>query len=173
LAAGNSTPTGTMGGVRCRCMKRINPFPGMNPWLESSWPDVHVQLVAYIRDALAPQLPPDLRARSEECVTLTDGDDARAYGADVALTESWRHGLPPQWSPEADATGAVILAEPEIVPLEPDMERWVEIRERSGRLVTVIELLSPHNKGTGAGNYRRKQGDIMHSGVNLVEMSPC
>ncbi len=51
------------------------------------------------------------------------------------------------------------------------MERWVEIRERSGRLVTVIELLSPHNKGTGAGNYRSKQDDIMRSGVNLTPAS--
>lgn len=166
----NSAPLKTAGGVGFQRMKKTNPFPGMNPWLELSWPDVHVQLVAYIRDALAPQLPPDLRARSEECVTLTDGEDGRAYRADVAVTESWRHGLPPQWTPETDATSSVVVAEPEIVPLEPDMERWVEIRERSGRLVTVIELLSPHNKGTGAGNYRRKQDDIIHSGVNLVEI---
>ena len=40
-----------------------NPFPGMNPWLEPHWSDVHTRLIAYIIDALSPELPMDLSAR--------------------------------------------------------------------------------------------------------------
>lgn len=39
------------------------PFPGMDPWLESHWGDVHHSLVQYARDELQPLLPEDLRAR--------------------------------------------------------------------------------------------------------------
>jgi NDP-sugar pyrophosphorylase family protein len=33
-------------------MNRNNPFPGMNPFLERYWSDVHTKLVAYIGDAI-------------------------------------------------------------------------------------------------------------------------
>jgi hypothetical protein len=48
-----------------------NPFPGMNPFLERSWSDVHTQLIAYIRDELALRgLPAGLRARAEERLSV-------------------------------------------------------------------------------------------------------
>src|SRR6266849_2669448 len=47
-----------------------SPFPGMDPYLESHWRDVHASLVIYIRDALQEALPPELRARVEERVVL-------------------------------------------------------------------------------------------------------
>ena len=40
-----------------------NPFPGMNPWLEAHWGDVHTSLTTYACDQLQPQLPAGLRAR--------------------------------------------------------------------------------------------------------------
>jgi len=40
----------------------------MDPYLESSWGDVHTSLVTYARDQLRVQLPPNLRARVEEQV---------------------------------------------------------------------------------------------------------
>ena len=46
-----------------------SPFPGMDPYLESYWGDVHTSLVTYARDQLRPQLPKDLRVRVEEHVT--------------------------------------------------------------------------------------------------------
>ena len=44
-----------------------SPFPGMDPYLERHWGDVHQALVTYIRDQLQPSLPDDLRrgCRSE------------------------------------------------------------------------------------------------------------
>ena len=43
-----------------------SPFPGMDPYLEAHWRDVHAGLVIYARDALQGVLPGSLRARVEE-----------------------------------------------------------------------------------------------------------
>ena len=69
-----------------------------------------------------------------------------------------------------------MLAEPLVLELcaDPVTEGFIEIREtgRGERLVTVIEVLSPANKVSGAGRrkYRRKQKEIQQSDVNLVEI---
>ena len=51
-----------------------SPFPGMDPYLERFWRDVHHRLVTYSCDQLQSQLPPELRARMEERVFVT-GDE--------------------------------------------------------------------------------------------------
>ena len=38
-----------------------SPFPGMDPYLEQHWGDVHQAFVTYLRDSLQPQLPGGLR----------------------------------------------------------------------------------------------------------------
>jgi hypothetical protein len=43
-----------------------NPFPGMNPWLEEFWRDVHASLLVYACDLLNTELPPGLHARVDE-----------------------------------------------------------------------------------------------------------
>lgn len=43
-----------------------SPFPGMDPYLEQYWRDVHHSLCTYARDALQPQIRPALFARIEE-----------------------------------------------------------------------------------------------------------
>src|SRR5438067_4781357 len=47
-----------------------SPFPGMDPYLEAHWRDVHASLIIYTRDALQGVLPGSLRARVEERVLL-------------------------------------------------------------------------------------------------------
>jgi hypothetical protein len=42
-----------------------SPFPGMDPYLEDHWRDVHTSLIIYIRDALQDVMPSALRARVE------------------------------------------------------------------------------------------------------------
>lgn len=42
-----------------------NPLPGMNPWLETYWGDIHTSLTTYARDTIQRQLPSDLQARVE------------------------------------------------------------------------------------------------------------
>ena len=43
-----------------------SPFPGMDPYLEAHWRDVHARLIIYASDALQGVLPHPLRARVEE-----------------------------------------------------------------------------------------------------------
>src|SRR5277367_2533562 len=47
-----------------------SPFPGMDPYLEVHWRDVHARLIIYASDALQGVLPGSLRARVEERVLL-------------------------------------------------------------------------------------------------------
>jgi hypothetical protein len=152
-------------------MTKNNPFPGMNPFLERHWSDVHTKLITYIADALAEGLPDDLNARSEERVTLHDdsGKDSPMV-ADVAVVESWKQGIPPQWQPEAPQAGGTIAAAPQIIIVQEITERWVEITDKNGRLITVIEVLSPSNKGTGRALYRARREAYVQSRVNLVEI---
>ena len=151
-------------------MKMTNPFPGMNPFLERHWLDVHTKLITYISDALAEQLPPDLNARSEERVTLLEDTRVSAVRADVAIVDSWRQGIPPTWQPEAREHGNVIAAEPEFALLEEMTERWVEISSAAGRVITVIEVLSPWNKGEGRDEYVLKRRRYLEGRANVVEI---
>lgn len=152
-------------------MTKNNPFPGMNPFLERHWLDVHTKLITYIADAIAEELPTDLNARSEERVTLHDSSgDEQAMRADVAVVESWRQGIPPQWRPDAAADAGVVISEPQIIVVEEITERWVEITDKNGRLITVIEVLSPSNKGSDRALYRARREAYIQSRVNLVEI---
>jgi len=152
-------------------MPKNNPFPGMNPFLERHWSDVHTKLIAYIADALAESLPDDLNARSEERVTLYDdaGDEADLR-ADVAVVEAWCQGNPPPWKQEAQPGGGIAAAEPQIGIVDETTERWVEITDKNGRLITVIEVLSPANKSGGRTAYRARRDAYIQGGVNLVEI---
>ena len=40
-----------------------SPFPGMDPYLEQYWQDVHARLILYACDQLEDQLPGNLIAR--------------------------------------------------------------------------------------------------------------
>lgn len=152
-------------------MQTNNPFPGMNPFLEGSWPDVHTALIGFIREVLAEELPPDLSARAEEEVAVGCEDEEllTRYRADVAVSAVWPAGLPDVW--QGSSESAVAVAEPEILEMDLLTERWVEIRDTNSRLITVIEVLSPANKrGPGRTVYVQKQQDYLAAGVNLVEI---
>ena len=60
-----------------------SPFPGMDPYLEQHWLDVHHALTTYARDQLQSKLPRNLRARLEERVfqeTARVADDPISQG---------------------------------------------------------------------------------------------
>ena len=150
-----------------------SPFPGMDPYLETRWGDVHQGLVTYARDALQPNLPPDLRARIEERVYVeTETEQIRRIVPDVYIARP--HPAKTGQAQRAEA-GGVALAEPMVFLLEdePVTEGYIEIIERGGgKVVTVIEFLSPANKGGGEGQklYLQKQRELLHSDTNLVEI---
>ena len=148
-----------------------NPFPGMNLFLERTWAPVHTKLIGYIDDEIAAQLPDDLVTRPKERLVIDEIEPGKSYRGDVAVTEPWKQGVGPTWKPAGGtANGGIVLAEPQIVHVDEDIERWIEIRTAEGHLVTVIELLSPANKGLDWERYRDKQTDFLHSTANLVEI---
>ena len=151
-----------------------SPFPGMDPWLELFWRDVHASMIIYIRDQLQGQLPPPLVARAEEDVFVdTDEDSPGMVRPDVEVVEDSK--------PAAGEGGTAILAPPIAVATpvllrvpEPEVDRHIEITDprSGGRVITAIEVLSPSNKlpGRGRDAYRSKQRDFLTGGVNLVEI---
>jgi len=147
-----------------------NPFPGMNPFFEQQWGDAHHMLIAYLRDALQEQLPADLVARTEEeeVITLGPAQRSQTYRPDVTVREPWTFKEPAV----ATVTPPPASIEPISVFLDEQMHHWLEIREARGRLITVIELLSPSNKlpGDDRERYLRKRRDFIQSGANLVEI---
>lgn len=150
-----------------------SPFPGMDPFLEKHWGDVHHRLVQYSCDALQPRLPEDLRARVEERVFVeSEPSRVRQVIPDVSVSELHEPAFPIGSSREGVGMG---VAEPLIfeVPSIPVTEGYIEIRERSGaRVITVIEFLSPANKtgGEGRAKYLEKQREVLRSDVSLVEI---
>lgn len=151
-----------------------SPFPGMDPYLERHWRDVHAQLIVYAREALQTRLPRELRARIEERVLIESPIHERGVYPDLRIEER-RRPSPPSPSPGSATMAAV--AEPVVVPLpgdEPATETWIEIVEAGSRqrLVTVIKVLSLANKLPGDGRklYLQKQRELKEGGVNLVEI---
>lgn len=145
-----------------------NPFPGMNPFLELHWSDVHTRLLTYIGDALAEVLPADLVVRTEERVSVTTDHLVRGYRTDVVIVEP--QPFPPIRQAPLGPGITAPVAEPEVVLVEPATERWLEIR-KADRLVTAIELLSPANKrDDGRAAYLQKHRDFLRSRSSLVEI---
>ncbi|MBI2808044.1 MAG: DUF4058 family protein [Planctomycetes bacterium] len=148
-----------------------NPFPGMNPFLEkpSLWPSFHQRFITYLADAIDPLLPEnhsaDLGVRVYTSAP-SNGMYPDVFVAKHAQKKKGRNG-----------TTAILEADP---PLE--VEYWAEeIREPfikirmgpdPGKLIAVIELLSPANKTPGKGRtlYLRKQARVLRSTTHLMEI---
>ncbi len=147
-----------------------SPFPGLDPYLQEFWSDVHTSMMTYIRAQLQQRLPEGLWTRIEESVTIDDpSDEPRTVYPDVhVIEERFRAST---W--EAEPEGGVAVAQPLVIPAERPPQRHIEIvHTRSGaRVVTAIEVLSPANKVEPTyQSYWRKQQDYIRGGVNLVEI---
>ena len=150
-------------------MTTRNPFPGMNPFFEQRWRDAHTTLITYSRDALQERLPQDLIAvTEEEVVAIGGGDSARTFRPDVQVRDPWSGRSPDDWRLAEEATAP----SPIHVFMDDEVERWIEIRDDSGRLITVIELLSPTNKleSRERDRYDAKRRMFLGGGANLVEI---
>ena len=155
-------------------MPAKSPFPGMDPYLEQFWGDVHHGLLTYARDQLQSDLPDDLRARMEERVFVEmESGEPRAIFPDVHVVEyPSRSTAEPAAATESD----VAVEDVVLLPLrhEPITQGYIEIVDAGSgnRVITVIEFLSPSNKVPGAGQdlYLRKQSEVMKAGASLVEI---
>lgn len=94
-----------------------SPFPGMDPYLEGHWRDVHASLIIYARDALQRVLPGALRARVEESVLLEtpQGFGDHPLFPDVRVVE---YATKRQLATRPAAGPA--MAEPLLVETEPE-----------------------------------------------------
>jgi hypothetical protein len=150
----------------------------MDPYLEQPalWPDVHNRLLAAMADAVAPMIAPRYVARLEQrTYTIRTGDLAFVGRPDITVSES--HVL-------AEAAVAYDLTRYEVnrppspvwvtIPQSEEVSLgFLEVRGVSdGRVVTVLELLSPANKLTEKGRrqYEEKREEILGTRTNLVEI---
>ena len=110
-----------------------SPFPGMDPFLQLRWDEMHARLIHNAADALQSGLPEDLRARIEARVFVETGhEEGREIVPDVFVTQIKRRPDTQIMEPQ-DANTAV--AEPLIFTLPSETEitqGFLEIRERGG-----------------------------------------
>ncbi len=151
-----------------------SPFPGMDPYLEESWGDVHTRIALYGCDQLKRQLPRDLVARVEEHVSLDIEDDDgthRGFYRDVRVEEfpNGNGSLPEEGS------SAIAVAESiRVKSAVPRTQRSIQIiAPRSGnRVITVIEILSPGNKigEKSRSIYRTNRDQLLEANASVVEI---
>lgn len=151
-----------------------SPFPGMDPYLESTslWPDVHSSLMNIFREQLAPLLAPKYIAQLDTQIVVDRFDDGlfttEHVLPDVTVT---RNRLA-----EAPAAGSVVAPPPlrMHVPIPTPVRlvtMYIRLRENE-KLVTVIELVSPVNKRPGEGRqtYLAKREAFLQSSAHLIEI---
>ncbi len=157
-----------------------NPFPGMNPWLESHWGDLHTRLPMYSCDAIQRQLPAELHARVEEYLSFDEpngdpNDRHRRIAPDIHIAQ--RFG-PSSFATSSEGT-SVGLVDDLTEPIrtrrrhEAEVLRYIEILDLKAnrRVITAIEFLSPANKTVSGGKqYVQKQNERINGDVSLVEI---
>ena len=146
-----------------------SPFPGMDPWVEepSGWPDFHLTFLVALRHALSPCLPGRYSAYIDQYVWLEDKEETTERGGKPDVFISDRDG-------DGTARATASLPAPATQNLPARLRRgsrYIRIVDRgSRRVVTVLELLSPSNKGTDRDAYGTKRRDTIATRTNLVEI---
>jgi Protein of unknown function (DUF4058) len=144
-----------------------SPFPGMDPYLEDHWPDVHSRLAAYMSDALMPQLSDDLSARLEESVYI-DEEERILRRPDLTVMDSGSYR-----NSGGNISTALLDTPLVLTQSDPLRQRSVVIIDSlSNRVITAIEILSPHNKiqSQGLADYLRKREQYLASDTHLIEI---
>ena len=121
-----------------------NPFPGMNPYLEADWTDVHPTLLTLARAQLQKQMPGSLVVRVEQDIRVDDEAESRRFKPDIAI---WPENAS-EHPPRSVAAPSAAVAEPVRLRWPRPVPRRLVIKDANGTLVTAIELLSPSNKRT-------------------------
>lgn len=149
-----------------------SPFPGMDPYLEKHWRDVHHNVITFAQGELNPQLPGDLRVRVEERVFVESLEgNGRSMYPDIRVVERGQV----KGAAASPQTGLAV-AEPLLIhlPEEQVSQGYLEIIdvESGNRVITVIEVLSLANKLAGEGQelYLQKRRELKEAGVSLVEI---
>jgi hypothetical protein len=144
----------------------------MDPYLEhpALWPDVHNRLIAAIADHVTPLVAPRYYVALERRTYLLKPDDVVLIGRpDVAVVQA-----PDRETARTRTTaGATAVLEVEVPMTDEVEEIFLEVHEvTTGRLVTILELLSPVNKLIGRGReaYEEKRAHVFRTRTSLVEL---
>ncbi|MFN8490196.1 MAG: DUF4058 family protein [Caldilineaceae bacterium] len=148
------------------------PFPGMNPWLETSrlWRDVHQRLITNLAELLAPQLEPRyfVGVETHTYISITPSQPLQTRYPDVSILH--RGGPAVATAPNMTADTPQVIE----IPLpEPYEEPYLEVRLLpDGEVVTVIELLSHTNKRSGSERaaYLEKRDAFIKSELSFIEI---
>jgi hypothetical protein len=150
----------------------------MDPFLEAPpfWSDFSPSFLTEIRNRLIVDLLPKYDVRLEEYLLLEhDVEPTHRVKPDVVIRT--------QWDKEPFATGiaatmvridtseTVEAAYPDFDPLT--QRRLVVTHRTSGRVVTIMELLSPINKASGKDGidaYERKREELLTRSSHLIEL---
>jgi hypothetical protein len=149
-----------------------SPFPGMDPYLESPvhWEDFHSRLINALADAITEGLPADYFTSIGEHVSLLEPQTpSKNIIPDIAVVEH-RSGAGQATAVLDSPAGPMVI--PNILWLDPQVQRSIEIIRMPGReVVTVVKVLSPKNKtGDGRGAYLEKRYGLLDRQVNVVEL---
>lgn len=152
-----------------------SPFPGMDPYLEQFWNDVHGKLVPYIADTLNELLPARFRASMDKRVVIADIDQPLSGSRypDVAILAAPKLG---GGGATAVLSSRALVRPPTLMAFkgEPLKQHFVEIIDMKfgEKVVTGIEVLSPENKRPSDGmiQFQRKQSEYRNARVNRVEI---
>ena len=156
---------------------RKSPFPGMDPFLEPAWRDVHQKLCVYACDDIQSKLGDGMLARIDErLVVELSPDQERSIYPDVRIIRR-RRPASSNVALDADSGGLITIAEPLTVEFRDEelTEAFIEIIDArsGGRVITSIEFVSATNKMPGKGRdaYLEKQRELRNSNVSTVEVN--
>jgi hypothetical protein len=149
-----------------------SPFPGMDPYLEAPefWHNVHQHLIVLIYTSLNRDLPDGLAAHIEEAVYIARPD---YFFPDVTVYT--RFATAPNRPQVERSSGNLAVIAPihvEKAQIEIKVPRIEIVTAKGNReVITAIEVLCPVNKRSeGREKYLKKQGSILQSKTNLLEI---
>ena len=161
------------------------PFPGFDPYLEDKryWEVFHSRFAAAVMDNLNSGLPPDYVASAEQRLYIEESK--RSIWPDASIISVSQPTLRP-FGFASNGGGTAVAEEVgveaatdtewsiEFIPAETH-QYYVEILAvgDEGRVIAVIEILSPSNKlagTTGYAEYFKKQSEVLASDTHLVEI---
>jgi hypothetical protein len=147
----------------------------MDPYLEAQgrWPGFHNALIVHCSELLNRDLPEHYVAQTDERIAMVSFDMPVGDRIPDVLIGRDENGTA---APRSAAPAGVGTLEPTTMQL---VKRTVEVRETwieiyhlpEMELVTVIEILSPTNKGgSGRSDYLAKRDALIDRAVNLIEI---
>ncbi len=154
-----------------------SPFPGMDPYLEDprGWAGAHDALIAIVREMLNGSIGPGFIADGGTSVYILSPEERRWMYTDVFVIETPTLASAPIGRGTIATPLRINVAAPETIS-----QSTILIRDRASReVITVIEILSPVNKGPEGGarpwasaraEFLRMRQEVMQSTTHWLEL---